>query len=156
MDITLWFWISFNYTAKYKDPSSSSCQNMVLTRCCYWYNSNVCINPSIFYVNRSKVNSCLHTDPKLYAEGVQGVWTLFWENYLWSVDSVCHLMMLYISIIFHEHILNAYKLLLRKQNYYCQTSKANNSKKIYRQKLHCLWSVHHPMMLYISVKFHEK
>ena len=56
MNITLWFWISFNYTAKYKDPSSSSCQNMVLTRCCYWYNSNVCITPSIFYGIRSKVN----------------------------------------------------------------------------------------------------
>ena len=41
---------------------------------------------------------------------MQGVQTLFWENYLWSADSACRLMMLYISIIFHEHILNAYQL----------------------------------------------
>ena len=66
-------------------------------------------------------------------------------------------MMLYISIIFHEHILNAYQLLQRKQNYYCQSSKGNNSKEIYRQKLQVfLWSDHHPMMFYISVKFHIK
>ena len=76
------------------------------------------------------------------------------EYYLWSADFACRLMMLNIFIIFHENILNAYQLLQRKQNYYCQTSKGNNSKEIYRQKLHCLWSVHHPMMLYISVKFH--
>ena len=50
----------------------------------------------------------------MYADGVQGVRTLFWGNYLWSADSACRLMMLYISKIFHEHTLNAYKLLLRK------------------------------------------
>ena len=83
------------------------------------------------------------------------VYEPFSEKIICGLQTACRLMMLYISIIFHEHFLNAYKLLLRKQNYYCQTSKGNNSKVMYRQKLHCLWSVHHPTMLYISVKFHK-
>ena len=41
-------------------------------------------------------------------EGVQGVQTLFWKNYLWSAY---RLMMLYISINFHEHILNGFQLI---------------------------------------------
>ena len=34
-----------------------------------------------------------------------------------------------IYINFHEHILNSFQLIQRKQKYYCQTSKGNNSKK---------------------------
>ena len=83
--------------------------------------------------------------------GVQGVRTLFWENYLWSA---CPLIMLYISISFHEHILNVFQLIQGKQNYYCQTSKENSSKK-YIEKSYTAWCAHHLMMLYISVKFHE-
>ena len=37
----------------------------------------------------------------------------------------------YISINFQEHILNGFQLIQRKQNYYCQTSKENNSKNIH-------------------------
>ena len=83
----------------------------------------------------------------------RGAWvrTLFWENYLWSA---CPLIMLYISISFHEHILNVFQLIQGKQNYYCQTSKKNSSKK-YTDKSYTAWCAHHLMMLYISVKFHE-
>ena len=70
---------------------------------------------------------------------------------LWSA---CHPMMLYISTYFHKHIWNGFELIQGNQNYYCQTSKGNDS-KIYRQELHYFWSAHHLMMLYISVKFHE-
>ena len=47
-------------------------------------------------------------------------------------------MLLYVSINFHEHILNGLKLIQLKQNYYCQ--------RVGSCRL---------MMLYISMKFHE-
>ena len=43
--------------------------------------------------------------------------------------SACRLMMHYISINFHKHILNGFQLIQWKQKDYCQTSKGNNSKK---------------------------
>ena len=44
--------------------------------------------------------------------------------------SVCHLMVLYISMKFHENILNSFQAIERTQNYHCPISKGNNSRSI--------------------------
>ena len=64
------------------------------------------------------------------------------------------LMMLYISTKFHENILNGIQVIERTQNCHCQISKGNNF-KMYRQELQFLWSAHHLIILYMSMKFHE-
>ena len=42
----------------------------------------------------------------------------------------CCLMMLYISMKFHEHNLKGFQVMERTQNYHCWISKGNNSKKM--------------------------
>ena len=44
--------------------------------------------------------------------------------------SAHHVMILYISIKFHENILNGFQVIEGTQNYHCQISKGNNSKKV--------------------------
>ena len=48
-------------------------------------------------------------------------------RFLWSAH---HLMMLYISMKFHNTILNNFQVIGQTQNYLCQISKGNNSKNI--------------------------
>ena len=95
-----------------------------------------------------------------HAEGLQGVQTLFWENYirvkiyrqlLRFLSSARCLMMFYISMMFHENTQSGFRFIERTGNYYCQISK-RITPKIYKQEL---WSACHLMILYISMKFHE-
>ena len=54
---------------------------------------------------------------------------------MWSADSACRLMMLYVSINFHEHTCRYLQLLSTYtvvQNHYWHSLKGNNLKK-YRQ-----------------------
>ena len=39
-------------------------------------------------------------------------------------------MMLYISMKFHENILNGFQVIEQTQNYHCQISKGNNSRNV--------------------------
>ena len=67
-----------------------------------------------------------------------------------------HLMMLYISLKFHENILKGFQVKKRTQNDRCQISKGNNYKrKLYRQELRFLCSARLLMMFNISMKFHD-
>ena len=61
--------------------------------------------------------------------------------------------MLYISKKCHDNILDGFQVIERTQNYHSLISKGNNS-KTYRQ-LWFLWSAHHLMMFYISMKLSE-
>ena len=70
-------------------------------------------------------------------------------QFLWSAH---HLMMLYISLMCHDTILNDFQAIERTQKDHCQISKGNNS-KMYIQELQFLWSACCLMML--SMKFHE-
>ena len=49
---------------------------------------------------------------------------------LWFLCSACRLMMLYVSMKFHENILNGFQVIEQTQNYHCQISKGNNSKNV--------------------------
>ena len=64
-------------------------------------------------------------------------------------------MMLYISMKFHEHIFNSFRVIERTRNYQCQISKGNNSKLCTQELCFFLCSARRLMMLYISIKFHE-
>ena len=55
---------------------------------------------------------------------------------------------------FHENVLNGLQVIDQARNVHCQISKGNNS-KIYRQELSFLWSAHHLMIFYISMKVHD-
>ena len=68
--------------------------------------------------------------------------------------SARRLMMFYISMKFHENILNGFQIIEKTQNYHCRISKGNKS-KMYRQELWFLCSLPRLVMLYISMKFHE-
>ena len=48
-------------------------------------------------------------------------------RFLWSA---CPLIMLYISIKFHDAFLKDFEVMEQTQNYHCQISKGNNSKNI--------------------------
>ena len=68
---------------------------------------------------------------------------------------VCMLsMMFYISMKFHENILNGFQVIERIQKDHCQISKGNNSKNVLTRAL-ILVAAHGLMMLYISIKLHE-
>ena len=41
--------------------------------------------------------------------------------------SACHLIILYMSMKFHENILNGFQVIEGTQNYHCRISKGNNS-----------------------------
>ena len=64
-----------------------------------------------------------------------------------------YLMMLYISMNFHENILNGFWVKERTWSYR-RISKGNDS-KLYRQELRFLCSARRLMMLNISIKVHE-
>ena len=49
------------------------------------------------------------------------------EQFLWSAR---HLIILYMSIKFHENILNGFQVIQGTQNYHCRISKGNNSKNV--------------------------
>ena len=58
-----------------------------------------------------------------------------WSLELWFLHSVCHHMVLNISVKFHEDVLNGFKViewtLFCHRNCYLQSSKGHNSKSIY-------------------------
>ena len=75
-------------------------------------------------------------------------------------------MMLYISMKFHENILNGFQVIEQSRLRDEQTVGKNNmspslsggdiiTTKLYRQELRFLCSARRLMMLYISLKFHE-
>ena len=59
--------------------------------------------------------------------------------------------MFYISIKFHEHILNGFQVIERIQKDNCQIAKGNNSKNVLTRAL-VLVAAHGLMMLYIFIK----
>ena len=59
--------------------------------------------------------------PKMYGEKLQ---------FLWSAP---RLMMLYISMKFHDTIWNDFQVIERTRNEHCQISKGNNSKNVWRK-----------------------
>ena len=64
--------------------------------------------------------------------------------------SARRLIMLYISMKFHENILKLF-VIERTQNYHSQISKGNNSKNVYTRDIFCTSSDE----VYISTKFYE-
>ena len=68
--------------------------------------------------------------------------------------SACSLMMFYISMKFHENILNGFQVIERIQKDHCQIAKGNNSKNILKRAI-VLLAAHGLMMLYISINIHE-
>ena len=71
------------------------------------------------------------------------------------LSSARHLMMLYISMKFHENILKGFQSIERTQNYNCRISKGRITPKMYNQELQFLCSAPRLMLLYISTKFYE-
>ena len=59
-------------------------------------------------------------------------------------------MMLYISMKFHENILNGFHMKLPLSNFIGVITP-----KMYRKELRFMCCAHHLMMFYISMKFHE-
>ena len=62
--------------------------------------------------------------------------------------------MLYISVKFHENVLNGFQVIERTRNDHCQLSNGNNS-KMYTQVLRFLWSARRLMMFYVPMMFHD-
>ena len=50
---------------------------------------------------------------------------------LWFFCSACRLMMLYVSMKFHENILKGFQVIERTRNDQCQISKGKNYKTVY-------------------------
>ena len=63
-------------------------------------------------------------------------------------------MMFYISMKFHENVLNGFQDIERIQQDHCQIAKGNNSKNILTGAM-ILLAAHDLMLLYISIKLHE-
>ena len=66
-----------------------------------------------------------------------------------------YLMLLYISMKFHENILNAFLSYRVDTKLQLSNFKGRITQKMYRQELRFLCSAPCLMMLYISLKFHE-
>ena len=62
--------------------------------------------------------------------------------------------MFYISMKFHENILNGFQVIERIQKDHCQIAKGNNSKNVLTKAL-VLMDAHGLMIIYISIKLHE-
>ena len=56
--------------------------------------------------------------------------TKLYRQELWFLCFACHLMMLYISMMFHDNILNGFQVIEGTQNYHSPISKGNNSKNV--------------------------
>ena len=52
------------------------------------------------------------------------------DDALWFLGSACYLMMLYVSMKFHENILMGFQVTVGTQNDHCQISKGNNYKTV--------------------------
>ena len=65
----------------------------------------------------------------------RGITTKQYKQELWYLCSARHLMMLYISMKFHDNILNGFQVIERTQNYHSLISKGNNSKNVYTKVL---------------------
>ena len=70
--------------------------------------------------------------------------------------SARHLMVLYISMKFHENILNCFQVIEGTKKFQLSNIKGRITPKMYRQELRFLCSARYLMMLYISMKFHKK
>ena len=58
-----------------------------------------------------------------------------YKQELWFL-SARHLMMFYISMKFHENILNGFQVIEQARNDHCQIAKGNNSKNVLTRALH--------------------
>ena len=87
----------------------------------------------------------------------RGITQKMYGQELQFLFSALRLMMLYISMTFHENILNGFRVLKRTQNNPLSNFKGEKLKNynVYRQELEFLCSAHCLMMLYISIKSHE-
>ena len=74
---------------------------------------------------------------------------MYWQE-LWFLWSVCSLMMLYISVKFHENLFKGFQD--TEQTRFCDRPM---DRQMDRQELWFLSSAYCLMMLYISLKFHE-
>ena len=64
------------------------------------------------------------------------------------LSSACPLMMLYISMKFHENVLNSFQVIEETKSDHCQITKGNNSKKCIDMSYSSACCL---MMLYISL-----
>ena len=60
----------------------------------------------------------------------RGITIKLYRKELWFLCSASHLMMLYISVTFHDNILNGFQVIKWTRNYYSLISKGNNSKNV--------------------------
>ena len=60
----------------------------------------------------------------------RGITTKLYKQELLFLPSACRLIMLYISMKFHDNILNSFQVIKPTRNYYSLISKGNNSKKV--------------------------
>ena len=67
----------------------------------------------------------------------------------------CRLLMLYISMKFHENILKGFQVIERTHNDNCKISMGNNYKTV-KTRVKVLVFYMSLMMFYISMKFHDK
>ena len=84
----------------------------------------------------------------------RGITTKLYRQESRILYSARHLMMLYISMKFHDKFLERFSSYRADTNLLFSNLKGNNS-KMYRQELWFLWSACRLMMLYICMKFHE-
>ena len=60
----------------------------------------------------------------------RGITTKLYRQELQFLSFACRLMMLYISMKFHDNILNRFQVIERTQNYHCLLSKGNNFQNV--------------------------
>ena len=73
--------------------------------------------------------SFMKTSWMVFKFRVDAKWPL--SNFKGECTAVRHLMMLYISMKFHDTILNDFLVIEQTQNHHCQISKGNNSKNVW-------------------------
>ena len=85
----------------------------------------------------------------------KGMATKLYRQEFWFLCSECHLMMLYISMKFHEKISwRVFKLYSGREMTTVKFQRGITT-KLYRQELWFLRSACHLLMLYTSMKFYE-
>ena len=133
-------------TKKCTDKSYGSCALRCIWRCFFFVWSFIKMSLKGFRViERTRNYHCRNfkgNNSKMYRQELQ------------FLTFALRLMMRYISMKFHENILNGFWVLERIQSYHCRISKEDNSKSVWTRVTVFLCCAR-CLMSYISMKFHE-
>ena len=103
--------------------------------------------------------SSYRADTKLQLSNFKGriswITPKIYRQEFWFFSSASHLLMLYISMKFHENILKRFFKLQSRYKITNVKFQRGITPKMYRQEIWSLFSAPPLMMLYFSTKFHE-